>query len=227
MVNRNHGVGTRRGVEGAAPKVGNGAKRWHRNYISGRLNTQGVERDELEAPLDDRRHRRDRAVARGNDASYDDAHTVLNATIDRYPTAIAYAQSIEDVSHALRWAAGQGSLLAVRGGGHNGGGLGECNGALGIDPSGWKCTEIDLAARAVRVGGGCLWRERDAATAEHCMVGPSGVSGHPSRTFGLTGDNLIEAEFVLADGRVVRASMSSELDLVWALRGSGGVGPRS
>jgi FAD/FMN-containing dehydrogenase len=171
-----------------------------------------------------------------DDASYDDARTVFNAMIDRYPTAIAYAQSTEDVSRAVRWAAAQGSLLAVRGGGHNGGGLGVCDGGLVIDLSGLKRIEVDTATRTVRVGGGCLWREVDAATAAHGLAVPSGIIGstgvgglalgggigHLSRKYGLTVDNLLEAEVLLADGRVVRASASSEPDLFWALRGGGG-----
>jgi FAD/FMN-containing dehydrogenase len=170
------------------------------------------------------------------DGGYDDARKVFNAMIDRYPGAIAYAQSTQDVVHAVLWAAAQGGLLAVRGGGHNGGGLGICDGGLVIDLSGLKQIDIDPAARTVRVGGGCLWREVDAATAAHGLAVPSGIIGstgvagltlgggvgHLSRKHGLTIDNLLEAEVVLADGRVVRASASSEPELFWGLRGGGG-----
>jgi len=176
-----------------------------------------------------------RIVAR-NAAGYDDARRVFNAMIDRYPVAIAYAQSTDDVTQAVRWAAAQGSLLAVRGGGHNGGGLGVCDGGLVLDLSGLKRIEVDAATRTVRVGGGCLWREVDAATAPHGLAVPSGIIGstgvggltlgggigHLSRRHGLTVDSLLEAEVVLADGRVVHASADSEPDLFWALRGGGG-----
>ncbi len=175
-------------------------------------------------------------VLRPEDPGYDDARKVFNAMIDRYPAAIAYAQSTEDVVQAVRWAAANGSLLAVRGGGHNGGGLGICDGGLVIDLSGLKRIDIDPATRTVRVGGGCLWREVDAATAEHGLAVPSGIIGstgvggltlgggvgHLSRKHGLTIDNLLEAEVVLADGRVVHASASSEPELFWGLRGGGG-----
>ena len=175
-------------------------------------------------------------VLRPEDPGYDEARKVFNAMIDRYPAAIAYAQSTEDVVQAVRWAAANGSLLAVRGGGHNGGGLGICDGGLVIDLSGLKRIDIDPATRTVRVGGGCLWREVDAATAAHGLAVPSGIIGstgvggltlgggvgHLSRKHGLTIDNLLEAEVVLADGRVVRASASSEPELFWGLRGGGG-----
>ena len=124
----------------------------------------------------------------------------------------------------------------MRGGGHNGGGLGTCDDGVVIDLSAFKQIDVDPAARTVRVGGGCTWGEVDAATGEHGLATPSGIIattgvggltlggglGHLTRKFGLAIDNLLEAEVVLADGRVVRASADEHPDLFWALRGGGG-----
>ncbi len=175
-------------------------------------------------------------LMRPEQAGYDDARKVFNAMIDRYPAAVAYARSTDDASFAVRWAADHGALLAVRGGGHNGGGLGVCDDGLVLDLSALDQIHVDPATRTVRVGGGCLWRDVDAATAADGLAVPSGIIGstgvggltlgggigHLSREYGLTVDNLIEAEVVLADGRIVRASADSEADLFWALRGGGG-----
>ena len=170
------------------------------------------------------------------DAGYDDARRVFNAMIDRYPGAIAFCATVDDVVAAVRFAAQQGLLLAVRGGGHNGGGLGVCDGGLVIDLSALKAIHVDAASRTVQVGGGCLWRDVDAATAAHGLAVPNGIIGstgvggltlgggigYLSRKHGLTIDNLVEAEVVLADGQVVTASADSHPDLFWGLRGGGG-----
>ena len=176
-----------------------------------------------------------RLVQRGGDG-YDAAREVFNAMIDRHPAAIAYCADTADVVHALNFAREQGLLLAVRGGGHNGGGLGTCDDGLVIDLSGLKTIAVDAASRTVQVGGGCLWREVDAATAAHGLAVPSGIIGstgvggltlgggigHLTRKHGLTIDNLMAAEVVLADGQVVQASADSHPDLFWGLRGGGG-----
>jgi hypothetical protein len=127
-------------------------------------------------------------------------------------------------------------LLAVRGGGHNGAGLGSCDDGVVIDLSGLNGIEVDPDARTARVGGGCTWGEVDAATNEHGLATPSGIIsttgvggltlgggiGHLSRKCGLTIDNLLEADVVPANGERVRAASDENPDLFWAIRGGGG-----
>jgi FAD/FMN-containing dehydrogenase len=170
------------------------------------------------------------------DADYDDARAVYNAMIDKRPGLIARCTDADDVSAVVRFARDHGLPLAIRGGGHNGPGLGTVDDGVVIDLSPLKSIEVDPEARTVRVGGGCTWGEVDAATGEHGLATPSGIisttgvggltlgggMGHLSRKCGLTIDNLLEADVVLASGEQVRASADENPDLFWALRGGGG-----
>jgi hypothetical protein len=170
------------------------------------------------------------------DSGYDEARKVYNGMIDRRPGLIARATSAADVAKAVAAARKHDLLLAVRGGGHNGAGLGTCDDGLVIDLSPLKSIEVDPEARTARVGGGCTWGEVDAATGEHGLATPSGIIsttgvggltlggglGHLTRKFGLTIDNLLEAEMVLASGEVVRVNADEHPDLYWAIRGGGG-----
>jgi FAD/FMN-containing dehydrogenase len=170
------------------------------------------------------------------DPGYDEARKVYNAMIDRRPALIANCTDADDVARIVAFAADHELLLAVRGGAHNGAGLGTCDGGIVLDLSGLKQIEVDPEARTARVGGGCTWGEVDAATNQHGLATPSGIIsttgvggltlgggiGHLSRKFGLTIDNLLEAEVVLASGERVRAAADENPDLFWALRGGGG-----
>jgi hypothetical protein len=169
-------------------------------------------------------------------AGYDEARKVYNAMIDRHPGLIASCADSDDVAKVVTFAGDHDLLLAVRGGAHNGAGLGTCEDGVVLDLSGLKGVEVDPDARTARVGGGCTWGEVDAATSEHGLAIPSGIIstagvggltlgggiGHLTRKYGLTIDNLLEAELVLASGETVRAAADENPDLYWAIRGGGG-----
>ena len=171
-----------------------------------------------------------------NDARYDEARTLFNAMIDKRPALIAFCTSAEDVAAAIRFARDRDLTLAVRGGGHNGGGLASVDDGVVIDLSPLKEVSVDPATRTVRVGGGCVWGEVDAATGPHNLAVPTGIisstgvggltlgggHGYLSRRHGLTVDNLLSAKMVLADGSQVTASADENPDLFWAIRGGGG-----
>jgi FAD/FMN-containing dehydrogenase len=170
------------------------------------------------------------------DADYDEARAVYNAMIDKRPALIARCADADDVATAVGFARDHGLLLAVRGGGHNGAGLGTCDDGVVIDLSLLKDVEVDPGNKTVRVGGGCTWGDVDTATNEHGLATPSGITsttgvggltlggglGHLTRKCGLSIDNLLEAEIVLASGESVRASAGENTDLYWAIRGGGG-----
>ncbi|MFD3925241.1 FAD-binding oxidoreductase [Streptomyces sp. NPDC058614] len=171
-----------------------------------------------------------------DDSGYDEARRVYNAMIDRRPALVARCTSAEDVSHVVGFARDHGLPLAVRGGGHHGAGLGTCDDGVVLDLSPLKDIEVDPKARTVRVGGGCVWGEVDQATNPHGLATPSGIIsttgvgglslggglGHLTRKCGLSVDNILEADLVLASGEQVRANADENADLYWAIRGGGG-----
>lgn len=170
------------------------------------------------------------------DPHYDEARTLYNAMIDKRPSLIARCQNVDDVIAAVNFARGNHLPLAVRGGGHNGAGLALVDEGLVIDLSPMKEIHVDPEARTVRVAGGCTWGEVDNATHAFGLAVPSGIisttgvggltlgggHGYLSRQYGLTIDNLLAVEMVLADGRLVTAKAAENEDLFWAVRGGGG-----
>jgi FAD binding domain/Berberine and berberine like len=178
---------------------------------------------------------RGRVVTHGDDG-YDEARALFNAMIDKKPAAIAYCVDEQDVAAAIAFARERGLRVAVRGGGHNGGGLGSVDDGLVIDLSPMSEITVDPAARMVRVGGGARLKDVDAATHEHGLALPVGIigttgvggltlgggTGHLTRAHGLTIDHLVSATVVLAEGSVVQVDAEREPDLFWAIRGGGG-----
>jgi FAD/FMN-containing dehydrogenase len=156
--------------------------------------------------------------------------------IDKKPAAIARCVDAADVMTCVNYARDNKILLAIRGGGHNGPGLGSCNDGLVIDLSAIKGVRVDPAAATAQVGGGCVWGDVDHATHAFGLATPSGIIsttgvggltlggglGHLSRKCGLTIDNLLEVDMVLADGSFVTANATKNTDLFWAVRGGGG-----
>jgi len=175
-------------------------------------------------------------VIEPSDGAYEDARQVYNAMISRTPALIARCADVADVMTAIRFAREQGVIVSIRGGGHNAAGLGVCDNGLVIDLSQMKFVQVDQATQTIRVGGGCTWGDVDHAAHAFGLAVPSGIIastgvggltlggglGHLTRKYGLTIDNLLAADVVLADGRLVVASPEENPDLFWALRGGGG-----
>jgi FAD/FMN-containing dehydrogenase len=171
-----------------------------------------------------------------SDEGYEAARKVYNGMIDKRPGAIARCVNVADVMAAVRAAREQDVLTAIRGGGHNAGGLGICDGGMVIDLSLMRSVRVKPAARTVRAEGGCTGGDVDHATHAFGMATPTGTIattgiagltlgggiGHLSRPYGLTIDNLLSVDVVLADGSFVNASAEENPDLFWAVRGGGG-----
>jgi hypothetical protein len=170
------------------------------------------------------------------DADYNDARALYNGMIDKRPRLIARCVDTADVITAVNFAREQRLAVAIRGGGHNGPGLGSVNDGLVIDLSMMKGVRVDPTARTVRAEPGCTSGDVDHATHAFGLAVPFGIvastgmagltlgggTGYLTRKHGLTIDNLLEADVVLADGRVVTTSEREHPDLFWAIRGGGG-----
>jgi hypothetical protein len=170
------------------------------------------------------------------DAAYDEVRKVYNAMIDKRPRAIAQCLDVADVAAAVQAGADHQIAVAIRGGGHNAGGLGVCDDGLVVDLSRMNHVDVDATTRTVRAGGGALWRDVDKATHEVGLAVPAGIIsttgvgglslgggiGHLTRKCGLTIDNIIGADMVLADGEAVTVDKDHHPDLFWAIRGGGG-----
>ncbi len=175
-------------------------------------------------------------LIRPTDAEYDTARALYNGMIDKRPALIARCANTADVISAVNFARTEGLLLAIRGGGHNGPGLGSCNDGLVIDLSMLKGVRVDPDTRTVRVEPGCTSGDVDHATHAFGLAVPFGIvastgiagltlgggTGYLTRKHGLTIDNLLEADMVLADGTFVTTSATRHPDLFWAIRGGGG-----
>jgi FAD/FMN-containing dehydrogenase len=186
--------------------------------------------------LEDFTHQLRGELIRPTDSNYNETRKVYNGMIDKHPGLFVMCVDVADVMAAVNFGRDNNILVAVRGGGHNGGGLGLCDGGLVIDLSGLKFIRVDTANNTVRVGGGNLWGEVDHATHPFGLAVPAGIIsttgvggltlgggvGHLSRKYGLTIDNLLEADMVLADGSFVTVNTNQNTDLFWAIRGGGG-----
>jgi FAD/FMN-containing dehydrogenase len=176
------------------------------------------------------------AVLTVGEDGYDTARTVWNAMIDRKPGVIVRCAGAADVRAAVDFAREAGAVVALRGGGHNIAGSAVCDGGVMIDLTPMKSVRVNPFSKTVRVEPGVTLGELDRETQAFGLIVPTGINsttglagltlgggfGWISRKFGLTADNLVSADVVTADGKLVRASENDHPDLFWALRGGGG-----
>ncbi|MCX3062475.1 FAD-binding oxidoreductase [Streptomyces beihaiensis] len=175
-------------------------------------------------------------VIGSQDPGYDEARSIYNSMIDKHPAAFVRCADAADVIDALGFVRERGLEVAVMGGGHSGPGLCLLNDGVTLDLSPMRWVRVDPEARTAQVGGGCRLADLDHATHAFGLATPAGIMsttgvggltlggghGHLTRKYGLTVDNLLAADVVLADGSYVTASESRNEDLFWALRGGGG-----
>src|SRR3954447_6953911 len=194
----------------------------------------GVVRDE--AAIQELKARLRGRLIGPDDLDYDEVRALYNGMIDKRPRLIARCVDAADVITAVRFGRDQGLAIAIRGGGHNGPGLGTVDDGLVIDLSPMNGVRVDPVNRTARVEGGAQLGQLHHATQAFGLATPSGIIsttgvggitlgggiGHLTRQMGLAIDNLLEADVVLADGSVVTASETENPDLFWALRGGGG-----
>ncbi len=170
------------------------------------------------------------------DKEYEDARKVNNGMINKHPRMIAQCNDVADVIRSVNFARENEIMLSIRGGGHSAGGLSICDDCLVIDLSKLNSTRVDPVAKTVVAGGGCKLGDIDHATHLYGLAVPMGVNsttgigglttgggiGYLTREYGLTIDNLLSVDMVLADGSFVTADEKQNQDLFWAVRGGGG-----
>ncbi|SRR5579871_39977 len=170
------------------------------------------------------------------DGGYDAARSVWNGLIDRRPAIVVRCRGVADVLAAVEFGRTHRLLTAVRGGGHNVAGFGTCDGGIVIDLSPMKGVRVDPVARTAAAQPGLTWGEFDRETQAFDLattgglVSTTGIAGFTlgggvgwlMRKYGLTADNLVAADVVTADGRLITANAANHPDLFWALRGGGG-----
>ena len=175
-------------------------------------------------------------ISRPGESSYDAAVNIWNAAVTRRPAIVASCTSSNDVVSALNFARQQNLEVSVRGGGHNYAGGALCDDGLMIDLTPMKSVRVDTDAHRAKCGGGTTWGELDAVIQDHGLAVPGGFIsrtgvagltlgggfGWLSRLAGLSSDNLVGAEVVTADGRILHVSDTDNSDLLWAIRGGGG-----
>lgn len=175
-------------------------------------------------------------LLRPGDAGYEEARLVWNGAIDRRPAMIARCRSAREVAAAVRLATANGLEIAVRGGGHSIPGLCVCEGGMMIDLAPMKRLAVDPVRRIAAAEPGLLWKDFDAGTQLHGLATPGGEISHTgiagltlgggigwlSRKYGLSCDNLVGAELVLADGSHIAVDDERDPELMWGLRGGGG-----
>jgi FAD/FMN-containing dehydrogenase len=178
---------------------------------------------------------RGRVVLAG-DPDYDEIRKIWNGMIDRLPAIIARCQGVEDIIQSVNFARTNNLLVAVRGGGHNVAGNALCDGGMVIDLSLMRSVWVDPATKRARVAPGATLGDFDHEVQAFGLATPVGINsttgiagltlgggfGWLSRKYGLTIDNLVSADMVLASGEFVRASESENSDLFWGIRGGGG-----
>ncbi len=170
------------------------------------------------------------------DPVYDRARALYNGMIDKHPALIVQAADVADVVATVEFARDNGVLLAVRGGGHNGGGLGSCDDGVVLDLINMDGVRVDPTTRTARVEGGATLGQVDHATHAFGLAVPAGIIGttgiggltlgggigYLARQYGLSIDNLLGVDMVLANGHFITASAQEHPDLFWAVRGGGG-----
>lgn len=170
------------------------------------------------------------------DRLYDKVRQVFNGMIDKRPRMVLQCRSADDIVAAVRYAVDAGAEIAIRGGGHSVAGHSTTDGGVVIDLSLMRGVRVDAQARIAYVDAGATWGDVDRVTSSHGLACPGGVVsttgvggfslgggiGWLSRAHGMTCDNLIGAEVVLASGEVLSVSETENADVLWGLRGGGG-----
>lgn len=171
-----------------------------------------------------------------NDPDYDQARRIWNKMFDRRPALIARCSGAADIQRAVAFSRERDLLVAVRGGGHSYPGYSTCNGGLVIDLSSMRSVRVEPMDKTAQAAGGALIGDLDWETQQYGLATPMGTVsntgiggltlgggyGTLSRLYGLACDNLISADLITAEAKLLRVSATENPDLFWAIRGGGG-----